>query len=247
MAEDTETLFNQVLFESDRICCVCRDHSRPVQIHHIDGNHSNNDRSNLTVVCDPCHKIAHTTIPFSRNLTPDLVRLYDKSWRAICSARLLPEKSAQGVDEYRQEVLLELSLACHSWKNSYIALYPGNFRDVTGSFSDAWDMLMEAGIHPDSEEEWKRYLPLFEQSIERVIGTLQSIMTCYGDAVPVSLKTLTIRTIRQLAVERTVYKAFGPASTSVKARIQEVLRVMATLARSADAGTQVSPVVHFRE
>ena len=72
-------LATQVLFESDQTCCVCRDSNLPVQIHHIDDDHSNNSRENLAVLCDICHKRAHTQVPFSRNLTPDLIRLYDRS------------------------------------------------------------------------------------------------------------------------------------------------------------------------
>ena len=120
MPNDADGLFDRVLFESDRTCCICRDRSRPVKIHHIDGNRSNNERSNLAVVCDPCHTLAHTNFPFSRNLAPDQVRLYDETWRAICAVRLLPEAPPRDMEEYRQEVFLELSLACHEWKNSCI-------------------------------------------------------------------------------------------------------------------------------
>jgi hypothetical protein len=247
MSDDTNRLFDHVLFKSDRTCCICRDRSRPVKIHHIDGNHSNNERSNLAVLCDPCHTLAHTNIPFSRNLTPDQVRMYDESWRAICAARLLPEAPAREMEEYRQEVLLELSLACHEWKNAYIALQPRDLQSVTGNFKDAWDLLIEAGRHEDSAEEWNKYQPLFDEAINRVISNLRSILACHGDVVPVVLKTLMIRTMRQLFVERTVYKFFGPAQTSVKMRTQEVLGALATLARAADAGTKVSPVVPFRE
>jgi hypothetical protein len=151
------------------------------------------------------------------------------------------------MDEYRQEVLLELALACHDWKNTYIALQPRNLLNVTGNFKDVWDLLIEAGRHEDSAEEWNKYQPLFDGSIDRVSGSLRSIVTCHSDVIPVALKTLVIRTIRQLSVEQTVYKFFGPAQTSVKMRTQGVLRTLATLARAADARTEVSPVVLFRE
>ena len=149
MSNDTD-LFNQVLFESDRTCCVCRFPDRPVQIHHIDGNHDNNERSNLAVVCDICHKEAHTKVPFSQNLNPELVRLYDKSWRSICATRLLPGSDARELDEYRQEILLEIAIVCHHWKNGYMALYPGNFKGISGNFKDVWDMLIATGDHEDS-------------------------------------------------------------------------------------------------
>jgi len=247
--------YERVVFESDQTCCKCRDRSRPVKIHHIDGNHSNDERSNLAVLCDPCHTLAHTHFPFAQNLTADLVRIYDENWRAICASKLSPETparepetAARETEEYCQEVLLELSLACHEWKNAYIDFQPRNLEIVTGNFKDVWDRLMDAGQHDEeSAEEWNKYHPLFDQSINRVISNLRSILTCHGDVVPARLKTLVIRTVRQLTVERLVYELLGPTQTSVKMRTQGVIRALAMLARAADAGTTISPVVHWRE
>jgi len=247
MTNDSGKLFDQVLFESNRTCCICRDGARPVEIHHIDLNHDNNARDNLAVVCSICQKYVHAHIPFSRDWTPEQVRLYDESWRAICAARLLPETPARDVEEYRQEVLLELSLACHHWKNDYIDLQPRDLQNVTGSFRDAWDLLIEAGRHEDTSDEWQKYQSLFDDLINSVNSNLRSILTCHSDVIPAAIKTLVIRTIRQLSVERRVYKFFGPARTSVKSRAEGVLRALATLARAADAGTKVSPVVIWRE
>jgi len=176
------------------------------------------------------------------------VRLYDETWRAICAAKLLPERSPVEVDEYRQEVLLELSLVCHGWKNTYMALYSGHFAEEPAGrkFADAWDLL-ETGIHQDSEDEWKRYLPLIDTAIDLVIKNLQTVLSCYGGIVPLPLKILTIRTIRQLTTERAVYKLLGPHATSVQTRIQGVLRALAMLSRTAEAGTKISPTVPFRE
>ena len=89
MSNEHEKLYDKVLFESDRTCCVCRDKNRPPQIHHIDGNHSNNDRVNLTVLCQLCHTLTHSTIPFTQPIRPGQVRMYDQSWRAICTAKVL--------------------------------------------------------------------------------------------------------------------------------------------------------------
>ena len=108
-------------------------------------------------------------------------------------------------------------------------------------------MLIDTGRHQDSAEEWNTYLPLFDLSINRVITNLQSILSCHGVVIPAALKTLVLRTIRQLSVEQTVFKVFSPAQTSVKMRIQEVLRALAMLARTANVRSHASPVVPFRE
>lgn len=247
MSRDKEKLHDRVLFESNRTCCICRDSSRPVQIHHIDRNHSNDTRSNLAVTCDICHKLAHTDIPFSRNLTPEQVRMYDESWRAVCAIQFSPNSTAREIEEYRQEVILEISLACHSWKNAYMALYPGNFRSITGNYKDVWDLLIEYGVHENTEEEWKNYFSLFNESIDTFIDSARSLLSSHSNVLPVPLKTLTIRTIRQLLCERTVYRYLDPQNVSIKMRIQGVLQALASLARSAGQQSKISPVVHFKE
>lgn len=246
MSDDTDQLFDRVLFESDRTCCICRDRSRPVKIHHIDGNHPNNERSNLAVLCDPCHTLAHTNIPFSRNLTPDQVRMYDETWRAICAVRLLPETPARETEEYQREVFLELTLACHAWKNSYMDLQPRSLLTTPNNFGDVWDWLIGAGHHEDSAEEWNRYRPLFDESLKTAIDTLHTILACHGDMIPSELKTKVIRTTRQLSVEQRVF-TFGPALSTLKSRAEGVLRALAKLDRAADARTKASPIVPFRE
>ena len=78
-----DELAAEVMFASDQTCCVCNDQIRKTEIHHIDGDPSNNDRSNLALVCKDHQSEAHTDHSFARNLTPDLIRLYDENWRAI--------------------------------------------------------------------------------------------------------------------------------------------------------------------
>lgn len=216
MSNDTKKLFDLVLFESDRTCCLCREKERPVQIHHIDGNHSNNERSNLAVFCALCHTLAHTNVPFARDLTPDQVRLYDKSWRDICSAKLLPNAPPEDELEYRQEVILEVNLACHGWKNSYMRLYPGHFENVEGEFHDIWEKL-KSGSHADTSKERNHYQRLFQEDILTVVNRLQQILAGHGDVVPIKLKKQMLRTIRQLHVEASVYM-FPPEMCSIKSR-----------------------------
>jgi hypothetical protein len=245
--EPDEELADHVLFESDKTCCVCHDRSRPVKIHHLDGNHSNNVRSNLVVLCDPCHTAAHTKAPFSRNLTPSLIRLYDAFWRAACTARLAPHQVDAATDEYRREVLLELSVACHRWKNAYAALQPPALHANPGSYKDAWDVLINEGRHQDSPDEWTEYQPLFRDEIDRTIAAINSVLSCHASVIPPSLKTTAIRTIRQLFTEQSVFINLGPDQTSVKARSKGVLEALATLACDADAGSGISPVTWWFE
>jgi len=69
----------RVLFESDRICCICRQ-KRPVQIHHMDENPANNDPENLAVLCLDCHRDTQIRGGFDRKLDEGQVRLYRDDW-----------------------------------------------------------------------------------------------------------------------------------------------------------------------
>jgi hypothetical protein len=75
-----EDIAAEVLFAADRACCVCRDRSHPVQIHHIDEDPSNNSVSNLAVLCLSCHNQTQLQGGFGRHLSADQVRLYRDDW-----------------------------------------------------------------------------------------------------------------------------------------------------------------------
>ena len=107
-----------VMFSSDCTCCICRQ-ERKVQIHHIDEDPANNTVENLAVICLHCHSDAHTTGAFVRSLTPELIRLYNSSWRDIVWLKLLPATGSVVLSELAAEALLEVSLDCHSWKTLF--------------------------------------------------------------------------------------------------------------------------------
>jgi len=77
-----ETAAN-VLFDSDRTCCVCRTKGKPVQIHHLDGDNSNHSVENLAVLCFDCHTETQVQGGFHRKLDAEQVVLYRNDWRNI--------------------------------------------------------------------------------------------------------------------------------------------------------------------
>lgn len=77
----------EVLFQSDRTCCVCNDHSKPVQIHHIDGDPSNSITDNLAVLCFDCHHKTQTYGGFARGLDAPQILLYRLDWLGRVAAR----------------------------------------------------------------------------------------------------------------------------------------------------------------
>lgn len=89
---------DQVLFASDRCCCVCRNENRPVQIHHIDENPSNNSADNLAVLCTLCHDLTQLKGGFGRKLNAGQVKLYRDEWYEIVKSRRSSSNIARGGD-----------------------------------------------------------------------------------------------------------------------------------------------------
>jgi hypothetical protein len=70
----------QVMYESDRTCCVCTERGKRVQIHHIDENPANNDPANLAVLCFDCHDQTQIKGGFGRRLDAPQVREFRERW-----------------------------------------------------------------------------------------------------------------------------------------------------------------------
>lgn len=72
----------KVLQKSKVVCCVCRDPSKSVVIHHIQEWHGSRDHSedNLAVLCLDHHGEAHTKRELGRNLTPEVLRALKAEW-----------------------------------------------------------------------------------------------------------------------------------------------------------------------
>lgn len=242
--EIPENIVANVEFLSDRTCCICRIPNKGTQIHHIDENRSNNDMENLAVLCLECHNKTQTRGGFVRQLSSDVVKEYNKSWRNIVKSKLLPNGDPNTFGEYKREVYLEISLTCHSWKNRYIYLYPGRFMERDGSeYLDIWQKMAKTGKHVYSEAEWRKYLPLFDEAIKELIMKFQSVIMMYSDAIAPEIKTLLIRTIRQLEIERFAYLSFSSISILTRDKNQdqgfnvgfsEVIRQLSYLSRKAD-------------
>lgn len=72
----------KLLYESKWTCCVCRDQSRGIIIHHIkewNESHSH-DENNLVVLCPLHHDEAHTTRKLTLVLTPERLINLKQKW-----------------------------------------------------------------------------------------------------------------------------------------------------------------------
>jgi|GEM_PF-5327727 len=74
--KEIEIIQNTAIVQQGMTCCVCSTEGRRIQVHHIDGNNSNNELDNLAIVCTICHGNTLLKGDFNRKLTPALVRMF---------------------------------------------------------------------------------------------------------------------------------------------------------------------------
>lgn len=71
---------SELLFLCDHTCCVCRVTGRPIQIHHLDEDPTNNAPDNLAPLCLDDHHRTQLSGGFARGLSADLLRRYRDDW-----------------------------------------------------------------------------------------------------------------------------------------------------------------------
>ncbi len=101
-----------ILFEADRTCCICEDSSKPVQIHHLDGNSNNNATNNLVVLCLDHHHEASVGSGIGRGLTAGQIQKYHDKWLEKIHNKRGSVLKTFTINEESHECLLE-ALACH--------------------------------------------------------------------------------------------------------------------------------------
>jgi hypothetical protein len=70
----------EILFLSDRTCCVCRKQGKPIQLHHVNDDPSDSMPDNLAVLCFDCHRETQLRGGFDRKLDAAQVKLYNSDW-----------------------------------------------------------------------------------------------------------------------------------------------------------------------
>jgi hypothetical protein len=70
----------EILYLSDRTCCICNERGKNIQIHHIDDDPSNNALENLSVLCLECHNQTMIKGGFGRQLDAKQVLFFRSKW-----------------------------------------------------------------------------------------------------------------------------------------------------------------------
>jgi hypothetical protein len=71
-------LKTEVMLKSSNCCCICQ--TPFIQIHHIDGNHGNDEFDNLAPLCPNHHALAHSPSNMLMNLTPERIKQIRNKW-----------------------------------------------------------------------------------------------------------------------------------------------------------------------
>jgi uncharacterized protein YaaR (DUF327 family) len=79
LSEKTEA---EILFYNRHICCICNEKNKDVQVHHIDEDNSNNELSNLAVLCLDCHSKVTGTRGLGRRYSSVELRRYKSEWES---------------------------------------------------------------------------------------------------------------------------------------------------------------------
>lgn len=109
----------EVLFESDRTCCVCRARGKPVQLHHIDDDPSNSAAQNLAVLCFDCHRETQIRGGFDRKLDAAQVSIYKADWVKRLQEKRNSEQGELSEVSRDQGVLRYLQIREKSEEHSY--------------------------------------------------------------------------------------------------------------------------------
>lgn len=143
----------KALFYSDRTCCVCRSRGKPVQLHHIDGDHSNSIYENLAVLCLDCHNETQLQGGFHRKLDAEQVRLYREDWLEVVSRERAARLSKGSVSTDKPDIGLITTITevlREAGEYQLLAIYYDGFGNK--ELRDKYiELAIERGTDPFSE------------------------------------------------------------------------------------------------
>ncbi len=196
-----------VLTTCRRRCCICFGLNSDAeikrgQIAHLDHDPNNNKIDNLAFLCLDHHSEFDSRSRQTKGFLDDEVKEYRLK---LIEYLDLPVKTTPG--EITADLLQELIMVCHSWKNDYISLYPGHFKDVQPSDKprDVWEMFQIEVNHTYSDEEWSRYAPLFNPGIRDLVVRFDRLASVWSEYLDDDVKHMLLKTPSQLQNQARFY------------------------------------------
>jgi len=105
---------DDVLGANRHTCCICRTPRKHVQLHHIDGDPSNNAPWNIAVLCLDCHSRVTGNEGLGRRFSQREVARYKTEWEAGCSnSEADPEDAEEPVRILRRSFLVQAGEHAH--------------------------------------------------------------------------------------------------------------------------------------
>lgn len=139
----------KLLVKNKRTCCICRDFSagRDINIHHIDGNPSNNNPQNLAVLC-----LTHASqadaglkkgqVGSGKKLSPEEVTLFKQKWESKVQAEVQIEKHPI-VKHKKEQMEILYKFEINKIKNEILSLPKNQKEQRTIKFEFLQQLVLE--------------------------------------------------------------------------------------------------------
>jgi hypothetical protein len=138
----------EILFLNRHTCCICQERGRDVQVHHIDGDNSNDDISNLAVLCLDCHSRVTGTRGLGRAFSPLEVKRYKTEWEAVSRKR----HALSSTGRTRHTPRIERQLFIYEAKSLIYRMLSADDSD-THTFRAGFESLMQLGMLEGIQKE----------------------------------------------------------------------------------------------
>ena len=167
-----------ILFASDRICCMCEVRGKAVQIHHLDGNSSNHSPKNLAVLCLECHNQTQTRGGFGRHASKEVVTKFRDEWAARVRER------RRTADRLAAELTLRLPSNASVSDDEEVREADMGSEDVLDYINTLPDLRAE--LLESAQPEWDsgttaRMVQASYDVIDALSGILVALSGCYSD------------------------------------------------------------------
>lgn len=155
----------------------------------------------------------------------------------------------------KQNIYGKIHFACHLWENSYFFRYPEHRTTSNGQkYSDVWEEIEKTCNHVYSLQEWKRYRPLFNESITEVNNKLIEVLKVFSNSIDEQFKIEIYNTTEQLKICQFVYSLIPKRMAMVSSKnnaykdkmfshiFSDVVMYLSSLSRKADKLSKVHGV-----